>query len=232
MENLTEIRQCLGRRRRNFSVGSPLVIDGVRALSHTCYPKLCIFYGALCFRVYGCICARSAPQARIQIPPIGLIGPTSSVRQCTGDVSCASLSPCSPSASMSVRLLSVDWAARVCGSHRSVQKPRPRRLKLWFVSACPPPPHLHPPAPPPPSPHPTWNDQKVCNTHNMIISGNRMRTPTRSLCCCKKLSITAAVPILPELELETDVWDEGFVGGEGGWAFETAVAEVIQEHDR
>ena len=62
MENLTEIRQCLRRRRRKFSVGSPLVIEGVRALSHTCFRKVCIFYGALGLGVYGCICARSAPQ--------------------------------------------------------------------------------------------------------------------------------------------------------------------------
>ena len=62
MENLTEIRQCLRRRRRKFSVGSPLVIEGVRALSHTCFQKVCIFYGALGLGVYSCICAHSAPQ--------------------------------------------------------------------------------------------------------------------------------------------------------------------------
>ena len=64
MENLTEICQCLRRRRRKFSVGSPLVIEGVRALSHTCFQKVCIFYGALGLGVYGCICARSAPQVK------------------------------------------------------------------------------------------------------------------------------------------------------------------------
>ena len=62
MYNLTEIRQCLRRRHRKFSVGSPLVIEGVRALTHTCFPKVYIFYGALGLGVYGCICARSAPQ--------------------------------------------------------------------------------------------------------------------------------------------------------------------------
>ena len=62
MEILTEIRQCLRRRRRKFCVGSPWVIEGVRALSHTCFQKVCIFYGALGLGVYGCICARSAPQ--------------------------------------------------------------------------------------------------------------------------------------------------------------------------
>ena len=62
MEILTEIRQCLRRRRRKFSVGSPWVIEGVRARSHTCVQKVCIFYSALGLGVYGCICARSAPQ--------------------------------------------------------------------------------------------------------------------------------------------------------------------------
>ena len=62
MENLSEIGQCLRRWRCKVSVGSPLVIEGVRALSHTCFHKVCIFYGALGLGVYGCICARSAPQ--------------------------------------------------------------------------------------------------------------------------------------------------------------------------
>ena len=62
MEILTEIGQCLRRRRRKFSVGSPWVIEGVRALSHICFQKVCIFYGALGLGVYGCICAHSAPQ--------------------------------------------------------------------------------------------------------------------------------------------------------------------------
>ena len=62
MENLTEIRQCLRRRHRKFPVGFPLVIEGVRALSHTWFPKVCIFYSALGLGVYGCIRARSAPQ--------------------------------------------------------------------------------------------------------------------------------------------------------------------------
>ena len=67
MENLTEIRQCLWRRRRKFSVGSPLLIEGVRALSHTCFPKVCIFYGALGLGVCGCICVRSAPQGFLSL---------------------------------------------------------------------------------------------------------------------------------------------------------------------
>ena len=62
MKILTEIRQCLRRWHRKFSVGSPLVIEGVRALPHTCFQKVCIFYGALGLGVYGCICARSEPQ--------------------------------------------------------------------------------------------------------------------------------------------------------------------------
>ena len=62
MENLTKFRQYLRCRRRKFSVGSPLVIEGIRALSHTCFQKVCIFYGALGLGVYGCICVRSAPQ--------------------------------------------------------------------------------------------------------------------------------------------------------------------------
>ena len=56
------MRTCLWRRRRKFSVGSPLVIEGFRALSHTYFQKVCIFYGTLGLGVCGCICARSAPQ--------------------------------------------------------------------------------------------------------------------------------------------------------------------------
>ena len=48
-------------------------------------------------------------------PPFGPIGPISSVRQCREAVSCAPCRRVSPTASMLVRLLSVDWAARVCG---------------------------------------------------------------------------------------------------------------------
>ena len=58
----TEIRQFLRRRCCKFSVGSPFLIEGVRALSHTYFQKVCVFYGALDLGVYGCICARCAPQ--------------------------------------------------------------------------------------------------------------------------------------------------------------------------
>ena len=46
----------------------------------------------------------------------------------------------------------------------------------------------------------------------MIISGNRMPIHTRRLRGYNKASIAAAVPVLPELELDSDVWDEGFKG--------------------
>ena len=66
MEIWTEMRQCLLHWRRKFSVGSPLVIKGFRALSHTCFQTVCIFYGALGLGVSGCICACSAPQENTQ----------------------------------------------------------------------------------------------------------------------------------------------------------------------
>ena len=53
MEFLTEMRQC---RRREFSVGSPLVIEGFRALSHT-FSKSLYFLGRPRFgglRLYLC----------------------------------------------------------------------------------------------------------------------------------------------------------------------------------
>ena len=71
MENLTEIRQCLRRRHHEFSVRSPLVIEGVRALPHTCFPKVCILYGALGLGVNGCICALSAPQVLVHYLTVG-----------------------------------------------------------------------------------------------------------------------------------------------------------------
>ena len=53
----------------------------------------------------------------------------------------------------------------------------------------------------------------------MIISGNRMPIHTRSLRCQQKLSIAAAVPVLPEFELEPNVWDEAFEGGASQWNY-------------
>ena len=42
---------------------------------------------------------------------------------------------------------------------------------------------------------------------------------TRRLRCQQKLSIAAAVLVLPELELDRDVWDEGFEGGPSQWNY-------------
>ena len=53
----------------------------------------------------------------------------------------------------------------------------------------------------------------------MIISSNRMPIHTRRLRGYNKASIAAAVPALPELELEPNVWDEGFEGGPSQWNY-------------
>ena len=63
MQKMTEICQCLRRWHSNIFIGHTFAIQGVRALSCTCFQKEYIFYGALGLGVYGCTCACGAPQA-------------------------------------------------------------------------------------------------------------------------------------------------------------------------